>query len=106
MPSQSQIVGTIWVCTDCMHLHCNGEFSPDRPEDLPEPLSQVTEYDLTAGMLAEEHHEECEVRLTGAWPTNYECDCETRSHSTTSCEGCGDYNHGERHVLTLWTKDN
>ena len=30
-----------------------------------------------------------------------ECDCETDTYSTSQCEGCGSYLHGERHAMTL-----
>jgi hypothetical protein len=84
---------TIWVCTDCIHLHCNGEYDPDRPADLPEPLSQIpATADLSAGMLLEHHAPDHNPD---------ECSCEFDPFSTRACDGCGDYHHGERYAMTL-----
>lgn len=91
---------TIWVCIDCMLMHANGETSesPDR-----EPWSAVgDDVETTMGLLSEEHNEECDVRKTGSWPANYECDCERREFSWSSCDGCGSSLGGERHAFTIW----
>jgi len=93
-------LGTIWVCLDCMLVHANGECgeNPDRP-----PLGEIPfGCTLTMGLLAEEHAETCQVRITGSWPENYECDCETNTFSTSSCDGCGSVLAGERHAMALW----
>lgn len=37
-------------------------------------------------------------------PGDYECDCETSLFSTSQCEGCGSYLHGERHAMTLFNR--
>lgn len=94
----SAIIGNIWLCIDCTLLHANGEYSPDRPADLPEPLSAIgVGESVTLGLLAEEHHEDCtpEDREEG-------CSCETDTFSTSPCGGCGDWHHGERHAATVW----
>lgn len=95
------IVANIWVCTDCMILHCNGDISDPPPEY--DPLSLIEDnYELTAGLLAEEHNDDCQVKLTGGWPVDYECDCERNEFSTSPCDGCGSPYHGERHAMSLW----
>ena len=72
---------TIWVCVDCMLHHNNGEcggchndYGHDR-----EPLSSIGE----------------EFHL--AWD-----DDEVDIYSTSQCEGCGSWLHGERHAMTLF----
>lgn len=55
------------------------------------------------GMAREEHAEDCLFRTMGSdAPDDYECDCERNTFSTSQCEGCGSWLHGERHALTLW----
>lgn len=93
----SEIIDTIEVCQDCLHAHANGEYSPDRPADLPEPLCLiVAPYSVTMGMRDDEHSEYCRRAEDG------ECDCEDRGFSTRRCEGCGDTHHGDRYAMTLW----
>jgi len=94
----SKIMGTIWVCTDCVLVEANGECDPERPADLPKPLSAIDEgYSVTLGLGREDHVEGC---LPG---DEYDdCECDRNPFSTLSCEGCGDWNAGERHALTLW----
>ena len=96
---------TIWVCRDCLLVHANGECG-ERDSDLPEPLSLIRAVDgLAMGMGWEEHRETCEVRLTGGWEPDYECDCETDTFARTSCAGCGDWHHGERHAMTVFVEE-
>lgn len=93
-----EIVCPIWVCVDCMLTHANGECGedPDR-----EPLSAIPGgHAVTMGMLLEEHHSECPNRIAGL--REWDCDCEHRAFSASSCEGCGSDLGGERHALTLW----
>ncbi|MFF5471029.1 hypothetical protein [Streptomyces achromogenes] len=74
--------GTIWVCQDCMLHHANGECGSchDQRGHDQEPLSLVKRSDGW------------EVSAAG----------ETDTYSTSSCEGCGSYLHGERHAMTLF----
>lgn len=95
------IIGTIWVCVDCLLTHANGECgeSPDR-----EPLSLIGDgYSVTLGMLVEEHDDLCRVGYIGDSDT-YECECDRREFSRSGCEGCGSNLDGERHALTLWER--
>lgn len=99
-------VGTIWVCQDCMLHHANGECGSCNdiygPHD-EEPLSAVeAPYTVAMGMAYEEHAEDCETRIHGRVPDGYECECETNTFSTSCCEGCGSWLHGERHAMTLF----
>lgn len=102
--SNEENYGTIWVCLCCMLSHANGECcaSDDHGGDGCVPLSKVgAPYRVFAGMGWKEHscieHDEgaCECELPD------ECDCETNTYSTSQCEGCGSYLHGERHAMTL-----
>lgn len=99
-----QNYGTIWVCQCCMLTHTNGEccselyYGQDPEHD---PLSSIgSGFTVTMGMVFEEHSEEC--LSSGALDRGYDCDCETITHSRSSCEGCGSWLHGERHAMTLW----
>lgn len=102
LDDMSELLGTIWVCVDCMLVHANGECDPERPEDLPAPLSRIGEgFSITMGLLAEEHDEECPVCITRDHNA-VECDCEREIFATYPCRGCGDSHHGERHAMALW----
>ena len=106
--------GTIWVCQDCMLHEANGECGGchnDEHGHDKEPLSSIGEgFHVAMGMVLAEHAEGCLWRDLAhrspqqSDPTldNYECDCETNTFSTSQCEGCGSYLHGERHAMTLF----
>ena len=96
-------LGTIWVCQDCMLHEANGECGGCHGDDGhdKEPLGAIKYPEhLTLGLTWSEHHEECENRLASEW--RGECNCERDAYSTSRCEGCGSYLHGERHGMTLW----
>lgn len=94
---------TLWVCTNCIHHHANGEcgdcHNPDGHEG-GEPLSKVDYPKSTIGLVRDEHSENC-PNFRDRMDT-YECDCETNTYSTSSCGGCGSDYHGERHAMTEW----
>lgn len=101
----SKNLGTIWVCQCCMLTHANGECCSDEQHggDGIEPLSGIEPpYSVTMGMVTEEHSEDCAVRITGEHSDNEECDCDRNTFSTSQCDGCGSWLHGERHAMTLW----
>jgi hypothetical protein len=105
-PAGPENYGTIWVCQDCMLHHANGECGSCSdlygPHD-EEPLSAIeAPFTVAMGMAYDEHAEDCETRIHNGAPDNYECDCETNTYSTSQCEGCGSYLHGERHAMTLF----
>lgn len=89
---------TLWVCTDCLLTHANGEHSPDRPESLPEPLSLIdgAHDDLSMGLRVEGHADTCTPQ-----DREERCDCETIPFGWLDCEGCGDTNAGKRHAMFL-----
>lgn len=103
-------LGTIWVCETCMFIHANGvdlrydslhgmEYDPEtNPSPEPEPWGRMPEY-AAMGMYYEEH--EC-----GKTDENrdFECDCETREFSRSSCDGCGSTLHGTRHAFTMFAR--
>lgn len=96
--------GIIWVCSCCMLSHANGECCADDTHggDGREPLSAIESgYHVAMGMATDEHADGCKVRITGEHTDNYECDCDRDTFSTSQCEGCGSYLHGERHAMTL-----
>ena len=96
-----------WVCVCCFVAHCNGDLCQCPPEDHPAGVMGLFEgLEPTAGMLREEHDchaddcesDECEQECERP----DECDCETNTFSTSSCDGCGSRLHGERHAVTGW----
>jgi hypothetical protein len=97
----------IWVCMCCMLSHANGECCADDGHggDGIEPWSDVNaQFEITMGLFAEEHHEECQVRITGDWPVNYECECASNEFSTSKCDGCGSWLAGSRYAFALWPR--
>lgn len=89
---------TLWVCINCIHHHANGECGDCHREEGHEggePLSRVDYTKSSMGMGWEEH--ECGYGVD-------ECDCETKTFSTSSCDGCGSDYHGERHAMTEWSE--
>lgn len=102
---RSVCLGNIWVCQCCALIHANGECCPDDDHggDGIEPWSaKPDEYSVTAGLLASEHNGNCEVYKLGAWPVNYECDCERIEFSGSSCDGCGSHLAGSRYAHSYW----
>jgi hypothetical protein len=101
----SESYGTIWVCVCCLFSHANGECcdSDEHGGDSCEPLSALDGFQPALGMAYEEHEEDCLFHTMGSdAPDDYECECETNTYSTSQCEGCGSYLHGERHAMTLF----
>ena len=118
--------GTIWVCVCCMLSHANGECCADDQHggDGVEPLSSISDgFHVAMGMARENHDDSCDAKCkctqddeceehdeseahhdpsTHVTPDDYECDCEKNTYSTSQCEGCGSYLHGERHAMTLF----
>ena len=88
----------LWVCTDCIMHHASGECGGCHEDEHQggEPLSKLGP-EATAGMLNESH--ECGREND---EDIEECDCETITYSTRSCDGCGSDYHGERHAMTEW----
>lgn len=97
---------TLWVCSNCMFHHANGECGDCHSDSGHEyePLNNADYRNLSMGLMTDEHSEDCDVRIRGEWPDNYECDCETNTFSTSSCDGCGSHYHGERHAMTEWSE--
>jgi len=93
--------GTMWVCTDCLFAEVNGEFSPDRPADLPEVWALEMNTDVTPGLTWDEHDDPagCEAAFNDGTD---QCSCETREFSSASCDACGDWHAGARHAFTFW----
>jgi len=88
----------IWVCVDCMLIHANGECDPGRDPSEPEPWAAVDQsrFDVAMGGT---HREGCDRT------DDTDCDCETDTSSTSRCEGCGSFLHGERHLFTLFVRE-
>lgn len=104
--SNAKPTATLWVCSDCMHSHANGETGNESPDREPWEALFAREPEgsfVTMGMPREEH--ECdwaEDPESEAWDT---CECELSSFSWSTCEGCGSDLGGERHAFVLWSPE-
>ena len=88
----------LWVCINCIMHAANGECGQchEGEHEGGEPLSKLGSK-AAIGHPQQEHS-------CGREDDSYfgECDCETDTFSTSSCDGCGSYYHGERHAMTEW----
>lgn len=103
-PASVETYGVIWVCQDCILHHANGECGGCHEGHDEEPLSSIGDgFHAAMGMTHEEHAEDCLRRTQGGdAPDDYECGCAENTYSTSQCQGCGSYLHGERHAMTLF----
>lgn len=94
---KDRILCTLWVCSDCLLAReSEGTEHPDR-----EPWGEIPEgHTVTAGLLWEEHADDCANRAAGTWVA--ECECERQTFSWASCDTCGSTLGGERHAYALW----
>lgn len=106
---------TLWVCVCCLMTAANGECcdSDNHGGDGAVPLSQTEGRYVHPGIGWEDHDTSCLTHLINScksahseleWPDvpgDYECDCETNTYSTSQCDGCGSWLHGERHGMTM-----
>jgi hypothetical protein len=62
---------------------------------------------VTEGMVVEEHSFDCKYSESTGMRAEHGCqfDCEIKSFTWSSCDGCGDTHGGERHAFTLWFED-
>lgn len=89
----------VWVCRCCMLAHA-ADGCGDCPEhngDGLEPLSRILPADTLA--MGGDHNDTCTRDDSG------DCDCETITHSSSQCRGCGSWLHGERHAMTIFVND-
>lgn len=108
---------TLRVCVCCMLTAANGECCDrdDHGGDGNIPLSLIEPgQHVVPGTGWEDHDTSCLTHLINScksahpeleWPDvpgDYECDCETDTYSTSQCDGCGSWLHGERHGMTLF----
>lgn len=92
---------TQWVCIDCYVLLVNGDVSPDC-ENADDLLTEFENFRAFPGMRSNEHSEQCREELQSG--DYQDCDCEYDTYSTSQCDGCGSYSHGERHAVTIEEK--
>ncbi len=95
-------LGTVWVCDCCLFAReGDGDGCDGNGGCQGEPWKSIADgHSVTFGMFSEEHA--C-GREDGA--TVEECDCERRTFSWSSCEGCGSGLGGSRHAYTLWADE-
>lgn len=96
-----------WACVDCLILLANGENPTDITEDeLSAWHADITAknagYNVTLGMIREDHA--CTEDFGGmtAGEAGGECECETRSFSSSECDHCGSSLAGERHAIAFF----
>lgn len=98
----------MWVCVHCFIHLVNGDCTdvlyadPDAPEDAcgeggTTPLSQFEGMHVTSGLLDDRH-----CCLDDSGERVEECDCETKTFSWSSCNGCSSSLGGERRAVTGW----
>jgi hypothetical protein len=96
----SEPIDTVWLCADCLFMLANGERIDDTNNEL-EPLNLLTEYDVTLGMVADEHDIECPLRHGD---TSQDCiGCDHQEFSWYGCDGCGSQLGGTRDAATIWS---
>jgi len=88
----------IWICKDCLMVLAD-RATESRGDPDHEPLSLLADTDVTLGMLAAEHADDCPNR---DGENSVECGCEHREFTWASCEGCGSHS-GARSAATIWT---
>lgn len=104
MTTTAEQHATLWICTDCLILHANGDY----PDFLDVGVDRVLEVKaqrgiegghLTLGMMKDEH--ECDYEVD--WSAGH-CECEDRSFSWSACDACLTRLGGSRHAATYWWK--
>jgi hypothetical protein len=94
-----KVTHELWVCTDCMLVHANGE-SPERGSEEPETWAIWKGDERLHGLaMGGEHVEDCPNGPEG--PRDADCDCETREFDRSPCDGCGSNLHGTRHAFVI-----
>ena len=106
MSTETRAGPVSWACQDCLILLANGEDPPDMSgaevAEWHAAIDRRTEgAEITLGMLASEHADDCPVRETGD-PCGTECECESVSFSWSSCDVCGSQLGGERGAVSYW----
>jgi hypothetical protein len=96
-----------WACTDCLILLANGDDPAEKNEqELADWHAAIDRHigdsEITIGMLASEHADDCPVKIQDTHDAVDECDCETDSFSWSACDVCGSNLGGERHAVTYW----
>ena len=86
---------TCWVCQCCMLTLASGECCSEEHGEMERPMRKFDGEHPSLGMLREHH-------LDGGVDCGDDCGCGHNTYSTSQCEGCGSYLHGERWAFTLW----
>lgn len=96
---------TLAICGYCMIAHANGDTSgwADSGDPRYEPLQLIDfeRYEMTLGLIAEDHNEECEVFKAGSHVLDDGCDCENQGYRAIGCDACGNPSHGDKYAATL-----
>jgi len=109
MPSNKYVCGG-WACTDCLILLANGEDPVDSMTEAEisawhKDIRRKNRYrDVTLGLAREEHACTADFGGMTAGEAGGECDCETRTFSSMSCDHCGSTLAGERHAISFFKR--
>ena len=104
--ARDEYVGSGWCCVDCLVWLANGEAPADMTaEQVTAWRGEIDRrndgYDLTLGMLREDHSCLDENGQT-AGDLGGECECEQLSFSWSACDVCGSNLGGERAAVSWW----
>jgi len=82
-------------------LLVNGETPPELDEEQAAAWLESLDDDgeVTPGLMAEEHDEDCPNH--GDW-IGADCSCEQQEFSWRPCDSCRSGFGGERHAVTYW----
>lgn len=86
------------ACDDCQSVLVNGDGSGNDPEWNEAEFDRVrAEYDITPGHPHNLPQWFTDCSHIGERCPDDDCDCERNTFSTSQCDACGTYLHGERH---------
>lgn len=88
-------------CTDCTSLATHAVWWQN-PDGTREGEPRCGEFECMSGPDDAVAGGTTTIPTPFPVPDDYECDCETNTYSTSQCQGCGSYLHGERHAMTLF----
>ncbi len=110
MTTTTEPHSTGWCCQDCLFLFANGETPTEMNEDETAAwladIDRVTNgLDVTLGLMASEHAEDCPNFTDGVFNGSSDEPCEDMEFSWRRCDTCGSHLGGSRHAVTFWLRE-